>query len=81
MTDDALKKAVEMKRQINELNRFVDSCKLCWLDLRLYNRRFKLKTAYGFIKHEIEVNTELAKIILIAIENYTYKLENELEKM
>ena len=81
MTEETLKKANNYKKQIDELNNFVHDCKNCWHILRLHNKKFKLKTAYGCISNEIEVSGELAKRILKTIDDYTFSLECELEKM
>jgi len=81
MTEETLKKANNYKQQIDELNRFVRDCKNCWHILRLHNKRFKLKTAYGAISNEIEVSRELAERILKTIDDYVFSLEYELEKM
>ena len=81
MTKEKLQKANNYKQQIDELNRFVRDCKNCWHIIRLHNKRFKLKTAYGCVSNEIEVSRELAEKILKIIEDYTSSLEQELEKM
>jgi len=81
MTIETLEKAKDYKKQIDELTRFVNSCERCWNILRLHNERFKLRTAYGCISNELEVSGELAKRILRVIEDYTFSLELELEKM
>lgn len=82
MTDETLEKAVDYKQQINELKKFVRDCRSCWNILRLYYKRFKLKTApYGHVSNEIEVTKELSERILKTIEDYTHELETELEKM
>ena len=81
MTEETLKKANNYKQQIDELNRFVRACKNCWHIIRLYNKRFKLKTAYGVISNEVEVSRELAERILKTIDDYVFSLECELEKM
>lgn len=81
MTEKTLEKANDYKKQIDELNRFVRDCKNCWHILRLHNKRFKLKTAYGHISNEIEVSRELAERILKTIDDYIFSLEYELEKM
>lgn len=81
MTEETLEKAVDYKQQINELKKFVRDCRSCWNILRLYNKRFKLKTAYGYLSNEIEVTKELSERILKTIEDYTHELETELEKM
>lgn len=81
MTEEDLKKANNYKQQIDELNRFVRDCKNCWHILRLHNKRFKLKTAYGYISNELEVSRELAERILKTIDDYVISLEHELENM
>lgn len=81
MTEEDLKKANNYKQQIDELNRFVRDCKNCWHILRLHNKRFKLKTAYGDISNELEVSRELAERILKTIDDYAFSLEHELENM
>ena len=82
MTEETLEKAVDYKQQINELKKFVRDCRSCWNILWLHNnKRFKLKTAYGYLSNEIEVTKELSERILKTIENYTHELETELEKM
>ena len=81
MTVETLEKANNYKQQIDELNRFASDCKNCWHILRLHNKRFKLKTAYGYISNEIEVSRELADRILKTIDDYVFSLEYELEKM
>ncbi len=81
MTEEILEKANDYKQQIDELNRFVRDCKSCWHIIRLHNKRFKLKTAYGHISNEVEVSKELAERILKTIDDYTASLEYELEKM
>lgn len=81
MTEETLEKANNYKKQIDELNRFVSDCENCWHILRLHNKRFKLKTAYGHISNEIEVSRELAERILKTIDDYVFSLEYELEKM
>ena len=81
MTQEQLNRANSLKKQIDILNEFVRDCKNCWNILKLHNKRFELKTAYGFISNEIEVSGELAKRILVTIEDYAYELECELEKM
>lgn len=84
MTDETLEKAVNYKQQINELKKFVRDCRSCWSILWLHNdnnKRFKLKTAYGYKSNAIEVTKELAERILKTIEDYTHELETELEKM
>lgn len=81
MTEETLKKANNYKQQIDELNRFIRDCKNCWHILRLHNKRFKLKTAYGTISNEVEVSRELAERILKTIDDYVFSLEYELENM
>lgn len=81
MTEESLKKANNYKQQIDELNRFVKDCKNCWYILRLHNKRFKLKTAYGSISNELEVSRELAERILKTIDDYIFSLEYKLENM
>ena len=81
MTEETLMKANDCKKQICELKRFVHDCENCWHILRLYNKRFKLKTGYGFISNELEVSRELAERILKTIEEYISELENELKNL
>ena len=81
MTVETLEKANDYKRQIDELNRFASDCKNCWRILRLHNKRFKLKTAYGHISNEVEVSRELADRILKTIDDYVFSLECDLEDM
>ena len=81
MTVETLEKANDYKRQIDELNRFTSDCKNCWCILRLHNKRFKLKTAYGHISNEVEVSRELADRILKTIDDYVFSLECDLEDM
>lgn len=81
MTEETLKKANNYKQQIDELNKFVRDCRRCWHILRLYNKRFKMKTAYGFISNEVEVSRELAERILKTIDDYVSSLEYELDSM
>jgi len=81
MTNETLRKANNYKQQIDELNKFVSDCQNCWHILRLHNKRFKLKTAYGHISNEVEVSKELANRILKTIDDYVYGLECELEDM
>jgi hypothetical protein len=81
MTEESLKKANNYKQQIDELNKFVKDCKNCWYILRLHNKRFKLKTAYGSISNELEVSRELAERILKTIDDYIFSLEYKLENM
>lgn len=81
MTEETLKKANDYKQQIDELNGFIRDCKNCWHILRLHNKRFKMKTAYGTISNEVEVSRELAERILKTIDDYVFSLEYELENM
>lgn len=81
MTEETLKKANDYKQQIDELNKFIRDCKNCWHILRLHNKRFKIKTAYGTISNEVEVSRELAERILKTIDDYVFSLEYELENM
>ena len=81
MTEEILKKANDYKQQIDELNRFTRDCERCWHILRLHNKRFKIKTAYGTISNEVEVSRELAERILKTIDDYVFSLEYELENM
>ena len=81
MTDETLKKANNYKQQIDELNKFTRDCRNCWKILRLHNKRFKLKTAYGTISNSIEVSDVLAERILQVIDDYVLMLECELSQM
>lgn len=81
MTRETLKKANNYIIQIAELNRFVRTCRNCWKIIRLKHPKFKVITAYGALSDEIEVSEELAKRILITIEDYAHELEMDLEKM
>lgn len=81
MTNETLEKATNYKKQIDELNWFVRDCRNCWCILWLHSKSFKLKTAYGCIRNELEVSRELAERILKTIEDYTHELESELENM
>lgn len=81
MTEETLRKANDCKEQIDILKRFVHDCENCWHILRLYNKRFQLKTGYGFISNEIEVSRELAERILKTIEEYISELEYELKNL
>lgn len=81
MTEETLEKAMNYKKQIDELNRFVRDCRNCWHILRLHSKSFKLRTSYGCISNELEVSRGLAERILKTIEDYTHELETELENM
>lgn len=81
MTEETLEKALNYKKQIDELNMFVRDCRNCWCILRLHSKSFKLKTAYGHISNDLEVSRGLAERILKTIEDYTHELEQELENM
>lgn len=81
MTRKTLERANECIIQISYLNRFINTCYTCWKIIRLKHPKFKMVTAYGALKDELEVDDELAKRILTLIEDYVRELENELEKM
>ena len=81
MTKKELEKANRCVNQSDELNRFVKTCRTCWNIIWLKHPKFKMITAYGAIRSELLVDEELAKRILITIENYVWELEDDFEKM
>ena len=83
MTRKTLEKANKYVIQISYLNRFINTCRTCccWDIIRLKHPKFKMVTAYGTLKDELEVDGELARRILTLIEDYVRELENELKKM
>ena len=82
MTEESLKRAKELEKEIKELDWFMDDCKKCWKILRVIRpNRVKLKTAYGCISNEIEVSEELATKILMTMREYKIKLMLELDRL
>ena len=82
MTAETLKRANQLKKEINEIDNFMSDCKSCWNILKVIRpNRIKLKTAYGGIANEIDVSTELADKILMTMNEYKLKLMLELERL
>lgn len=82
MTEDTLKRANELKKEIKEIDSFTEDCCKCWKMLRVIKpNRIKLKTAYGIIRNEIEVSEALADKILTTMDEYKLELMAELEKL
>jgi hypothetical protein len=82
MTAETLKRANQLKKEINEIDNFMSDCKNCWNILKVIRpNRIKLKTAYGCIANEIDVSTELADKILMTMNEYKLKLMLELERL
>ena len=81
MTDENLEKALYLKHNIHQAKLFDQTCHSCWRDLRIQNRKLKLKTAYGGIRDEYEVPKELAEKICKVIRDQIAIWEKELEEL
>lgn len=82
MTEDALKRANELKQEIKSLDWFMDDCNKCWKILRVIRpNKLRLSTSYGLIRNDIEVSGELADEILMVMHKHKLKLMLELESL
>ena len=83
MTSEELYKANALSKEIHDLTWFVKTCRSCWRVLRIKAKikSLKLKTVYGALNDEIEVNTELSEKILNVIEQHIYEKEKEFEEI
>lgn len=72
MTNKELKKATALKEEINRLTWFIKTCKSCWSVFEIIpkTKNFIMKTSYGFLHDEIEIDGELSEKIINVIEQH-----------
>ena len=81
MTDEKLEKALYLKRNIHNAKLFDYCCYKCYRNIRIKNRKLKIKTAYGYISDEYEVPQELAEKLCKTIRDQIEIWEKELEEL
>lgn len=83
MNDKDFKKAINLKKEINELSNFIYYCKKNWwkLTIKKIHKILNLHTSYGCISKDITISEKLAKRILKTIEEYKNELEKEYDSL
>lgn len=79
VTDEKLKKASDIKDEINNLEYFLRTFKDCWRKLRI--RKCSLFTNYGIYSDELVANKRLTDRIEKAIEDELKELKQEFEEL
>lgn len=81
MTNKELKRATALKEEINRLSWFIETCKSCWCVFKIIPKKFIMKTSYGCLHDEIEIDGELSEKIINVIEQHINEKKEEFEKL
>ena len=83
MINKELKKATALKEEINRLSWFIETCKSCWHVFKIIpkTKNLIMKTRYGYLHDEIEIDGELSEKIINVIEQHINEKKEEFEKL